>query len=249
MTQRRRVRRAGGWLRAELRPVVPKSADRREQQPAAPQLNRARAEFETGQAALAEGRLAVAYNRFVVARGFASGDDLLIADIMAAQGRVRLAQENFGAAADAFREALAHNPAHVEARLGLAELALVTYRPAAAIAALYEALSLVSDPARRARLHLALASTHRREGHPLLARLHLKAAGRLGEVNPLVVAWHFLWTLQLWEWALAVGAVLLVGLFLASSGIDPLRSAVVAALMLIVLVALLGLWAWGRTPL
>lgn len=194
------------------------------------------------------GRPAVAYNYFVVARGFATGDDLLIADIMTAQGRVRLAQENFGAAAAAFREALAHNPAHVEARVGLAELALATHRPAGAIELLHEALPLVPDAARRAELHLALATTHRRQGRSLLARPHLKAAARLG-VNPLAVVWCFLWTLEAWQWLLAVGLALAVGVSLGMNAADPIRAVATALLTVAVLLALLVVWTWQRTRL
>ncbi|HYN89772.1 MAG TPA: tetratricopeptide repeat protein [Ardenticatenaceae bacterium] len=253
MTRRRSARPATGWLGVELRDAQREQAEREPVPPVRAQFQRAQAEFAAGQDALASGQLAVAYNHFVVARGFAVGDELLLADIVAAQGRVRLVGENFGAAGDAFREALRYNPAHVEARLGLAELAVAMRRPARAVEPLYEALALVPEPARRATIHLRLADVRRQQGRPDLAQPHLKAALLLSReqdepVEPATsVVWRFIRTLEPWRWALAAVAAVVVAGILRMRGWETIQSVAVALVVFLLASVLLLVWAWYRT--
>lgn len=249
MTSRRPSDRAPGWLSAEMRHPIPPSPRQEPGPPAAAHSDRARLEYEAGLAALAKGQLAIASSHFTVARGFAGPDPVFVAEVLAAQGRVLLAQESFSAAGEAFRESLAHNPANLEAHVGLAELAIATYRPAEAISPLYEALPLTTDSKRRAALHLLLAQAHSRAGRRQLARLHLKAAARLGRVNPIAAARLFASTIALWQWAIIGALALGVAFVLAPPALDPFRFAGVALLALVAIALVVLGWHWWRTPL
>ncbi|HBY92694.1 MAG TPA: hypothetical protein DEP84_01825 [Chloroflexi bacterium] len=73
-------------------------------------------------------------------------------------------------------------------------------------------------------------------------------AARLGGVNLFAVAWCFLRTLAPWQWLVGAGGALVGGLALLQQGAGPLRSLATAVLTLTLLVGLLVLWAWQRTP-
>lgn len=236
-------RRAQGWLAAELSnpraPAIPMPPV-----PVAPEGDRARLEQAQGEAALRAGRLAVALNHFTVAQSFARGDALLLAEALAGIGQARLRQDNIAAAQDAFRQALQANPAHVEARVGLAELAVRGRFPHDAIELLYEALPLIPEPARRAGIHLRLAAAHRRLASPQLARPHLRAALHLGPPPGTRgrALLHFALSLDGWQWlalllAIGVGVLSVVGMG---------ASAAIVPLLVVALFTLFVVWNWVR---
>jgi tetratricopeptide (TPR) repeat protein len=177
----RTKRRAHGWLAAELANPNGPTFDAPPPTPVALDSERAHTACQQGRAALETGRYADAWNHFCVALGFASGDELLLAEALAGQGQARLGQWQQDAARELFRQALQHNPAHVGAHLGLADLASQGRQGAEAIELLYEVLPVLTDPAARANIHLRLAATYLRLGTPRLAWPHLRAAWALDE--------------------------------------------------------------------
>ncbi|MDQ4076912.1 MAG: tetratricopeptide repeat protein [Chloroflexota bacterium] len=107
--------------------------------------------------------------------GLAPPDGQLLADGWSLHGQVRLLQGNPQAARAAFSRALDANPAHVNARLGLAEAYHAMKHTSRAIPLYLEALTLATEEAEKGRVRLLLADTYRALGKADAARAVLRA--------------------------------------------------------------------------
>jgi hypothetical protein len=136
-----------------------------------------------GNEQLHAGNVAEALLRADAAAGLAPHGSNLLADACTLQGQVRLVQGNPQAARMAFNRALEVNPAHYEARLGLAAAFRALHTPARAIPLYLEAVSLTTDDAERGRVRRLVAETYREAGQPDAARRALLVAGA-GPVEP-----------------------------------------------------------------
>lgn len=124
---------------------------------------------------LRSGRDAEAQTALDMAQGQVPGHRELIADVCALRARVLSKRGKLLAANECAHQALRLNPAHVEARLVLGEVAFRLNEPARAVAVYGEVIPLL-PPDERPAAHLTLAEGYRRMGLPALARLHARLA-------------------------------------------------------------------------
>lgn len=124
---------------------------------------------------LRSGRDAEAQTVLDMAQGLVPGHPELMADVCALRARVLSKRGKLLAANEYAHQALRLNPAHVEARLVLGEVAFRLNDPARAVAVYGEVLPLL-PPDERPGAHLTLAEGYRRMGLPALARLHARLA-------------------------------------------------------------------------
>lgn len=203
---------------------------------------------------LLEARWLVDAGRFAEARlvldeaqGRVYEDDLLRADVLALRARILVQQGHLLAATQTAHTALEHNPAHVEARLALADAFAQLNQPGQAITLYHEVIPLLDDDADRARVHLLLARAYRAAGVPVLARLHARRALELAPLAPrehLAAVWYRLSSMDrrlFWLTIVAVVLMLITGLL----GRIDLWLAVLVAVALLTLV---GVVTWLSTP-
>ena len=124
---------------------------------------------------LRSGREAEAQMALDTAQGQVPGHPDLMAEVCALRAHVLAKRGKLLAANEYAHQALRLNPAHVDARLVLAEVAFRLNDPARAVALYGEVIPLLPANERPAA-HLALAEGYRRMGLPALARLHARLA-------------------------------------------------------------------------
>lgn len=199
----------------------------------------------SGREQLQIGNLAEALLRADTAIGLApSGSDLL-ADGWTLRGEVCLAQNHVQAARDAFKRALGVNPAHVDARLGMAETFCRVNQHARAIPLYIETLPLVVQAEERTRLRLLLADSYLAVGQPDAARRVLRtveSAGTLTPAEKLRAALTLLIPGNLRAWLLLLLAVTLVTAFTIGS------STLAGLLAFIISLGTYAAFQWWRTP-
>ena len=152
------------------------------------------------------GREAEAQVVLETAQGMAGGEAAIMADVAALRAHLLARRGKLLAAHEHAHQALRFNPAHVEARLVLAQVAFRLNEPRRAVALYREVIPLLPADERPAA-HLALAEGYRRMGLPALARLHARVA-LAGELAP-AQRWRALF-LRLTSLHRAVGGALLL---------------------------------------
>lgn len=198
-----------------------------------------------GRQQLQAGNLAEALLRADTAIGLApSGSDLL-ADGWTLRGEVCLAQNHVQAARDAFKRALGVNPAHVDARMGMAETFRCVNQHARAIPLYIETIPLMVQTEDRTRLRLLLADSYLAVGQPEAARRVLRTMEGSSTLTPAQKARAALTLLipsNLRAWLLLLLAVTLVLVFSIGS------SALAGLLAFIISLSTYAAFQWWRTP-
>lgn len=193
------------------------------------------------------GRFAEALLVLDEAQGRVYEDDVLRADVLALRARILVQQGHLLAATQTAHTALEYNPAHVEARLALADAFLQLNQVGHAITLYHEVIPLLDDEAARARVHLLLARAYRAAGLPVLARLHARRAVEIADLAPreqAVAFWYRVSSLDrrlFWLTLVAVVLLLATGLL---GRIDLWLAGLAAVLVLITV----GSITWISTP-
>jgi tetratricopeptide (TPR) repeat protein len=196
--------------------------------------------YSEGADLLAEGRLAEALTRCDTAIGLADPGSRMLANCLALQGEVQLRQGHPQTARAAFTRALEVNPAHVPARVGVANAYRVLRRPSAAIPYLLEAVQLCEDDVEKGHLRRVLADTYREANRPHMARRVLRA-GSVGRMTASEKV-RALPSLVIPDSWLAKGLLLLVGVIIGALWV--LGHANIAAVLLVACVFIYGAVIW-----
>lgn len=213
--------------------------------PAAPTIADAARSLEEAQRLLAAGRYGEALLRADTTIGLAPPGSDLLADGWALHGQVRLLQGNPKAARASLERALVINPAHLPARLALADAYQQLHQPARAVPLYLEALALMQDEGARGQVRLALATAYRRAGQPDAARrvLRTHTVGQLSLLAQLRALLRWLLPARPLE-ALLLFCACLLPLAIAMEQAWQ-AAAGVAALAMLAYVLLLWWWARG----
>lgn len=213
--------------------------------PVKPELERAEELLSKGRAYLAQKELAEALIQADIAIGMAPAGSQLLPDCWTLRGQIRLQQGNIQTARQAFQQAMLLNPAHIGARLGMAETFRRAHEDARAIPLYIETIPLIRNVEERTRLRLLVADCYVTIGKPEAARRVLRTVEStkgLSSVEKMRAAFTMLIPDNMIMWFILTLLMTIVAAF----AID--LNAVAGVMSFIVGIMMYGALQWWRTP-